>query len=221
MTALPPPPLRLSRAQRKLGLQLMDYMTVRPYPLDMSGWSGPASDAWWSGCWARSVDSASTSATYFRSITALLNGSYPRAPSHEGDAPRARPPAGSDPPFRPGSLGRRPAVHPIRGGHLRARRRRPATPRLDRAAAGLSPHARDSGPDHRSARGLPAADGFRPAATARTAEAARRVPPVGDAHRGRPDPDTDANRALDELAIQVRADPPVRAAFSELDAPTC
>ncbi len=41
MTALPPPPLRLSRVQRRLGLQLMDYMAVRPYPLDMSGWVRP------------------------------------------------------------------------------------------------------------------------------------------------------------------------------------
>ena len=41
MTALPPPPLKLSRLQRRLGLQLMDYAAVRPYPLDMSGWVRP------------------------------------------------------------------------------------------------------------------------------------------------------------------------------------
>jgi pyruvate,water dikinase len=41
MTALPPPPLKLNRIRRKLGLQLMDYMSVRPYPLDMSGWVRP------------------------------------------------------------------------------------------------------------------------------------------------------------------------------------
>jgi rifampicin phosphotransferase len=41
MTALPPPPLKLSRIRRRLGLQLMDYMSVRPYPLDMSGWVRP------------------------------------------------------------------------------------------------------------------------------------------------------------------------------------
>ena len=41
MTALPPPPLKLSRLQRRAGLQLMDYMSVRPYPLDMSGWVRP------------------------------------------------------------------------------------------------------------------------------------------------------------------------------------
>jgi rifampicin phosphotransferase len=41
MTALPPPPLKLSRTQRMLALQLMDYMSVRPYPLDMSAWVKP------------------------------------------------------------------------------------------------------------------------------------------------------------------------------------
>jgi pyruvate,water dikinase len=41
MTALPPPPLRLGRAQRRLGLQLLDYVSVRPYPLDMTAWVGP------------------------------------------------------------------------------------------------------------------------------------------------------------------------------------
>jgi rifampicin phosphotransferase len=41
MTALPPPPLRLSRVERKIGLQLLDYLTVRPYPLDMSAWAKP------------------------------------------------------------------------------------------------------------------------------------------------------------------------------------
>jgi rifampicin phosphotransferase len=41
MTALPPPPLKLSRVQRKIGLQLLDYMSVRPYPLDMTAWIKP------------------------------------------------------------------------------------------------------------------------------------------------------------------------------------
>ena len=41
MTALPPPPLRLNRFERAVGLQLMDFVTVRPYPLDMSAWIKP------------------------------------------------------------------------------------------------------------------------------------------------------------------------------------
>jgi pyruvate,water dikinase len=38
MTALPPPPIRLSRFQRRLGPQIAEYLPVRPYPIDMSGW---------------------------------------------------------------------------------------------------------------------------------------------------------------------------------------
>ncbi|MDN5933155.1 MAG: phosphoenolpyruvate synthase, partial [Pseudonocardia sp.] len=41
MTALPPPPLRLGRLRRAAGLQLLDYMSVRPYPLDVSAWIEP------------------------------------------------------------------------------------------------------------------------------------------------------------------------------------
>src|SRR5215203_514127 len=41
MTALPPAPRKLSRLQRRAGLQLMDYMSVRPYPLDMRAWVRP------------------------------------------------------------------------------------------------------------------------------------------------------------------------------------
>jgi rifampicin phosphotransferase len=44
MTALPPPPLKLNAAQRRLGSVLLDYVPVRPYPIDMSTWVpyGPA-----------------------------------------------------------------------------------------------------------------------------------------------------------------------------------
>ncbi|GAA0929428.1 PEP/pyruvate-binding domain-containing protein [Nonomuraea longicatena] len=46
MTALPPPPLtrRLNAAQRRIGGVLLEYMPVRPYPIDMSSWLpyGPA-----------------------------------------------------------------------------------------------------------------------------------------------------------------------------------
>src|SRR4051812_40835953 len=41
MTALPPPPLRLGRFRRRLGRQLLDYFTDRPYPLDVSAWILP------------------------------------------------------------------------------------------------------------------------------------------------------------------------------------
>ncbi|MEV2272477.1 PEP/pyruvate-binding domain-containing protein [Nonomuraea africana] len=44
LTALPPPPLRLGRLRRKLGSILLEYVPVRPYPIDMSTWVpyGPA-----------------------------------------------------------------------------------------------------------------------------------------------------------------------------------
>src|SRR5918998_5451715 len=41
MTALPPSPLRLGRVRRRLGRQLLDYFTDRPYPLDVSAWILP------------------------------------------------------------------------------------------------------------------------------------------------------------------------------------
>lgn len=44
MTALPPPPLRLNAFQRRMGSILLDYLPVRPYPIDMTTWIpyGPA-----------------------------------------------------------------------------------------------------------------------------------------------------------------------------------
>jgi rifampicin phosphotransferase len=44
MTALPPPPVTLNATQRRIGSVLLDYVPVRPYPIDMSTWVpyGPA-----------------------------------------------------------------------------------------------------------------------------------------------------------------------------------
>jgi pyruvate,water dikinase len=44
MTALPPPPVRLNPIQRRLGSLLLEYVPVRPYPIDMTTWlpDGPA-----------------------------------------------------------------------------------------------------------------------------------------------------------------------------------
>ncbi len=44
MTALPPPPVRLNPIQRRLGSLLLEYIPVRPYPIDMTTWlpDGPA-----------------------------------------------------------------------------------------------------------------------------------------------------------------------------------
>jgi rifampicin phosphotransferase len=44
MTALPPPPVRLNRVQRRLASVLLEYLPVRPYPIDVTTWLpyGPA-----------------------------------------------------------------------------------------------------------------------------------------------------------------------------------
>ncbi|MFD4243154.1 PEP/pyruvate-binding domain-containing protein [Streptomyces sp. NPDC058525] len=44
MTALPPPPVRLNRAQRLIGSILLEMLPYRPYPIDMTTWlpHGPA-----------------------------------------------------------------------------------------------------------------------------------------------------------------------------------
>ncbi|MQA88523.1 MAG: phosphoenolpyruvate synthase [Streptosporangiales bacterium] len=44
MTAVPPPPVRLNRRQRLQGSVLLEYLPVRPYPIDMTTWvpHGPA-----------------------------------------------------------------------------------------------------------------------------------------------------------------------------------
>ena len=44
MTALPPPPLRLNPIQKRAAAVLLDYLPVRPYPLDVTTWwrHGPA-----------------------------------------------------------------------------------------------------------------------------------------------------------------------------------
>ncbi|HZM83961.1 MAG TPA: PEP/pyruvate-binding domain-containing protein [Candidatus Limnocylindrales bacterium] len=44
MTALPPPPVKLSAMRRRLASILVEYLPVRPYPMDMSTWVpyGPA-----------------------------------------------------------------------------------------------------------------------------------------------------------------------------------
>jgi pyruvate,water dikinase len=44
LTALPPPPIHLGPAGRRIGSILLEYLPVRPYPIDMSTWlpHGPA-----------------------------------------------------------------------------------------------------------------------------------------------------------------------------------
>ncbi|WP_202879642.1 PEP/pyruvate-binding domain-containing protein [Serinicoccus kebangsaanensis] len=41
MTALPPPPVRLSRIQRVTGPQILEMLPARPFPMDVSAWVVP------------------------------------------------------------------------------------------------------------------------------------------------------------------------------------
>jgi pyruvate,water dikinase len=221
MTALPPPPLRLSRAQRKLGLQLMDYMTVRPYPLDMSGWVRPGI--------GRMVE------RMLGEISGLRVDIGDVLPEYHGVVERFVPPAPRPTRATPHALARLPG---------RIRRFDPARwaddPQFIRFEEGISELAAID-PRHLGwielllacRRTLAIADlitdlrvdylprtGFdllRLLALLRLLGASRQLGMLTAGARTRT---RDANRALDELAIQVRADPPVRAAFSELDAPT-
>jgi phosphohistidine swiveling domain-containing protein len=221
LTALPPPPLKLSRIQRKAGLQLMDYMAVRPYPLDMSGWVRPGI--------GRMVE------RMLAEISGLRVDIDDVLPEHDGVVERFVPPAPRLTRATPYALARLPG---------RARRYNPASwtedPRFMRfeegmaelaaldprrlgwikllqacrrtlAIADLITHLRV---DYLPRTGF---DMLRLLALLRLLGASRQLGLLTAGARTRTG---DANRALEELAIQVRADPPVRAAFSELEPPT-
>ena len=72
----------------------------------------------------------------------------------------------------------------------------------------------DGGPDHRPARGLPAADRLGPAAPPGMADAARRAPSLGCSPPGARTRTGDANRALEELADPGAGRPRVRVTHS-------
>ncbi|HEX3206429.1 MAG TPA: PEP/pyruvate-binding domain-containing protein, partial [Propionibacteriaceae bacterium] len=220
MTALPPPPLKLSRIQRRLGLQLMDYMTVRPYPLDMSGWVRPGI--------GRMVE------RMLGEIVGLRLDIDDALPERDGVVERFVPPAPRPTRATPCALARLPG---------RIRRYDPAhwtdDPRFIRFKDGMSELA---ALDPRSLgwtellqacrRTLAIADlitdlrldylprtGFdmlRLLALLRLLGASRQLGLLTAGARTRTG---DANRALEELATQVRSDPLVRAAFSELEPP--
>ncbi len=190
MTALPPPPLKLSRLQRRAGLQLMDYMSVRPYPLDMSGWVRPGI--------GRMVE------RMLAEIAGVRVDMDEVLPERDGVVEQFVPPAPRPSRATPAAFARLPGrirrFHPA-GWTDDTRFRRfeedmreltaldPQGLQLGGVTAGLSPHARRGGPDHRPARGLPAADGLGPAAPPGMADATPRVPPIWAADSGRPDPD--------------------------------
>ena len=221
MTALPPPPLKLSRIQRRLGLQLMDYMTVRPYPLDMSGWVRPGI--------GRMVE------RMLGEIIGLRLDIDDALPERDGVVERFVPPAPRLTTATPYALARLPG---------RIRRYDPARwtddPRFIRFEEGMSELAAldprrlgwsellqvcrhtlavadlitDLRLDYLPGTGF---NLLRLLALLRLLGVSRQLGLLTAGARTRTG---DANRALEELATQVRADPPVRAAFSELDPPT-
>ena len=221
MTALPPPPLRLTRRQRQLGLQLMDYMSVRPYPLDMSAWALPGI--------GRMVQRMLAEIPGLRlEVAAML-------PEREGVVERFVP---CVPQLTPAVL-----TAPIRVARL-VRRYDPATWTADpryarfqgavRELAGLDPAA-SSWPQlmHTGRRALAATDlitdlrvDYLPGGVV----ALLRLRVVlallglrgltGLLAVGARTRTEDANRALEDLAASVRADPALRSAVEELDAAT-
>jgi rifampicin phosphotransferase len=221
MTALPLPPLKLSRLRRKIALQLMDYMSVRPYPLDMSGWVRPGI--------GRTVE------RMLGDIIGLRLDIDDALPERDGVVQRFVAPAPRPTSATPYALVRLPG---------RARRYNPASwtedPRFIRFEEGMSELA---ALDPRSLswtellrvcrRTLAVADLItdlrvdylprtgvellRLLVLLRLFGASRQLGLLTAGARTRTG---DANAALVELAIRVRADPPVRAAFSELDPPT-
>ena len=220
MTALPPPPLKLSRIQRQTGLQLMDYMTVRPYPLDMSGWVRPGI--------GRMVE------RMLGDIIGLRLDIDDALPERDGVVERFVPPAPRPTRATPHALIRLPG---------RIRRYNTASwtedPRFVKFEQGMSQLAALDPRSLSWAQLLQACRRTLAVADLITDLRVDYLPRMGfDLLRlltllrllgassqfglltaGAKTRTRDANLALEELAAQARADPPVRAVFDELDPP--
>ncbi|GAA5082673.1 pyruvate,water dikinase [Thermocatellispora tengchongensis] len=217
MTAVPPPPVRLNAIQRRIGSVLLEYVPVRPYPMDMSTWvpHGPA------GLMERVLNSVGLR----RSFTAFLGET-------DGVVDRMVPPSPRPAPTLP--------LAPIRL-LCRARRHDPARwtedPRFTsflRRAGELA--ARDPATlpwPELIALPRQALDLVRPVAGLRVdylpgaglallrllalLTLARRRRLFGDLILGARTRTKDANRALESLAARVREDPGLAAAFARHD----
>ena len=221
MTALPPPPLRLNRIRRQLGLQLMDYMSVRPYPLDMSGWVRPGI--------GRMVE------RMLGEIVGVRVDLGESLPERDGVVERYVPPAPRPTLATPFAL-----VRLVR----RALRYDPAhwtdDPRFRRFAQGMAElEAVDPGdlgwPElmrhcHRTLEAVDLVTDLRVDYLPRTGVGLLRLiamlrllgspVSVGSITAGVRTRTGDANRAIQELATRVRADAALRDAFTQLDTST-
>jgi pyruvate,water dikinase len=220
MTALPPPPLKLSRIQRQTGLQLMDYMSVRPYPLDMSGWVRPGI--------GRMVE------RMLGDIIGLRLDIDDALPERDGVVERFVPPAPRPTRATPYALVRLPGR--IRRNNTASWTEDPRYIQFEQGMhelAAVDPERLEWAELLQACRRtLAVADlitdlrvdylprmGFdllRLLALLRLLGASRQL---GLLTAGAKTRTRDANRALEELAAQARADPPVRAVFDELDPP--
>jgi rifampicin phosphotransferase len=221
MTALPPPPLKLSRLQRRAGLQLMDYMSVRPYPLDMSGWVRPGI--------GRMVE------RMLAEIAGVGVDIDDVLPERDGVVEQFVPPAPRPSLATPPALARLPGR--IRRFHPARWTNDPRFRRFEedmRKLAALDPQGLGWAELLQACRRtLEVADvitDLRVDYLPRTGWDLLRLrawlTPLGASHQfglltaGARTRTGDANHALEELATHVRAEPLVRAAFGELDPPT-
>jgi rifampicin phosphotransferase len=217
MTALPPPPMRLNRAQRRLGSILLEYLPVRPYPIDMTTWlpHGPA------GLMAKVMASFGiyhTFESFLLEEDGVVDRLVPPSPHPTRAVVRA--------PFQIASLARRhdpsrwtedprfadylARVRALAGQDLTMM---PWTRliRVPRQALELVQPIADLRIDYLPRAGL---------ALLRLLVALkllRRVQLMGDLVLGAPTRTKDANRALQALAERVREDPRLRDAVEELD----
>lgn len=218
MTALPPPPVRLSRAQRRVGAILLEYLPYRPYPIDTTTWlpHGPA------GLMA-------TAAAHF-GIRIAFEGLLPEEDGvvHRMIPPAPRPTFGSLwAPFRIASLARRHdpgrwTEDPRFTEFLRQVRDLadedlatlpwPQLIRVPRRALDLVRPVIDLRIDYLPRTGL----AFLRLLLALTL--LRRTALLGELIRGTPTRTADANRALQALAHQVQLNPQLKDAVDALDA---
>ncbi len=217
MTALPPPPVRLNRIQRRLGSMLVELLPFRPYPIDMTTWlpHGPA------GLMATVVASfgiRSAFEGFLPEVDGIVDRLVPPSPRPTLGMLRA--------PFRVARLARRydPSrwTRDPRFGDYLARVRDLASQdlaampwtrliRAPRQALDLVQPITDLRIDYLPRTGL---------ALLRLLVALallRRTRLMGDVILGAPTRTEDANRALEALAERARENPRLKEAIDELD----
>ena len=218
MTALPPPPVRLNAAQRALGSVLLDYLPVRPYPMDMSSWVpyGPV------GMMARIAAEFGIRGAFSGALqedeTGVVDRMAPATPRPSPGVLRA--------PARLLSRARRydPArwTADPRFVRFRARVREvaaedPATLPWSRLV-GLPRRAMDLiGPIGDLRLDYLPRTGLSLLRLAVLLAVLRRRDRLADLVAGAPTRTTDANRAMEHLAARARSDPRLRAAVDRLD----